>query len=133
MNEPVKEFYIYEVDFLTLGASASNSAGTFVVDSNADFVLSRTMVDHRSNSTGTWVDPAQVPVTVTWQNATTGRSYTSGAVPIPNLYGTAQRPHILTAMLLIPAKSTFVVTLTNLSASAAYLRLSHEGFKQYLA
>jgi len=131
-RERIKEFYVYEVDYLSLAASGSNVAGTFLVDSTANFVMQRNMVDLRSNTTGTWQDPAQTPITITWQNVTSGRSYMSAAVAVPSLYGSAQLPHIMGAMLVIPAKSTFALSTTNLSASAIYARFTHEGYKEYL-
>lgn len=133
MAEPVTEFFSYDVEFLAIAGSASNQAQTFTVDSDADFIMARTMADLRSASTGTYVAPEQAPFTFTWQNITKNKTYMNIAVPLPNQYGTAQRPFLLTAMLRIPAKSVFQVTVTNLSATQYWLRLTHSGYREWPA
>lgn len=131
-RERLKEFYLYEsgTAFLPIALSAANIDDAVQVQADAHFIIGRTMYRADSNATGTIQN--NPGLTAQWINVS-GKIYMNlRNVPCDNLYGTAQRPHILQMMLAVPANTIFTVRLTNLTAAAIFVFLTHEGYKEYL-
>jgi hypothetical protein len=134
-----KVFFCYETDIAATLAAQASVPLTFNVAGDSDFFWTKftafAQVGGSSGTSGTATtySAQQLPsVTALIINTTTGRQYSSTAVPLPNMAGTAQFPFILPMITLWPRKSTIQIQLLN-NGSVSYttLQLSFLGIKAF--
>lgn len=127
-----KDFYVYEEDFPSLGATASLT-GSVVIQADSDFILQKLVASARDGAT--LFVPPDVQMTVVITDTGSGRQLVDGAVPLGNIFGSARFPFIMPTPRLFAARSTIEITLANISGAAAIAfeatRLSFIGFKAY--
>jgi hypothetical protein len=105
-----------------LAASATNVSQTLRNDMEADLLVLgavRVVTDATFIAT-----PAVAPITLEanlGENA--GRTFAPAGTHLDNFAGTAQRPAVFPMPMIIPGGNGLVITLTNLSATAYYVRL----------
>lgn len=131
-------FFCYEADFTTAGGLAAGVSAplTFNIAGDSDFFWTKFAAFADVGNTGTTYSAQQLPsLSVLIINTTTGRQYSSSAVPLPNIAGTAQFPFILPQITLWERKSTIQVNLLNISGAVTYssVRLSFMGIKAFTA
>ena len=128
-----KTFFCYESDNVANLAPAAAVNLTFNIAGDSDFFWTKATVFALVGGAATTRDADQVPAaTLLIVNTTTGRQYSSSAVPLPNYFGTALFPFILPQITLWEKKSTIQLQLTNV-ANATYsaIYLSFLGIKAF--
>ena len=131
-----RNFFVYETDLSTAAASLAPAASaqlTFNIAGDSDFFWTKFAVCALAASGDAATITAPPAVSMLLTNTTTGRQYSSFAVPLPNMAGTGQLPFILPQITMWQAKSTIVAQLLNLSSDTTYgnIFLSFEGIKAF--
>ena len=128
LKRRAKQFFVYSVEFLPLGASAT-ATQTFVSQGDSAFIA--VGATGQSRDTGTGAAQADRPFTMAMLSSGSGRQLQDRAQDFDNIVGTAQLPSIWPAPYILAPSSTFSVTLTNLIATARNVRISFVGFKVF--
>ena len=129
-----RNFFAYESD-LPAGqtlAPAGTVQLTFNIAGDSDFFWTKFAVS--GLVAGAAASAADIPaVSMLLTNTTTGRQYSSSAVPLANMAGTGQLPFILPQITMWQRKSTIVAQLLNLSSDVTYSNfyLSFMGIKAF--
>jgi hypothetical protein len=131
-----RTFFAYESDILTALAPAAAQTLTFNIAGDSDFFWTKfTVLALVGGVAPTGGTGTQLPaVNMLLINTTTGRQYSSSAVPLINMAGTGQFPFILPMITLWEKKSTIQIQLVN-EGNATYsnLHLSFLGIKAFTA
>jgi hypothetical protein len=130
-----RNFFVYESDFpagvsLAPGQSVNE---TFNIAGDSDFFWTKFAVSSLA-SDGDASGIAAVPaLNILITNTTTGRQYSTSAVPLANIAGTGKLPFILPQITMWQRKSTIQVALQNLSSDTTYAAvfLSFLGIKAF--
>jgi hypothetical protein len=128
-----RSFFTYESDITASLAAGSPAVLTFNIAGDSDFFWTKFAVFALVGGAATVDSENQIPaVTMLLINTTTGRQYSSSAVPLPNMAGSGQLPFILPQIVLWKAKATIQIQLQN-EGNAAYsnLHLSFHGIKAF--
>jgi hypothetical protein len=133
-NQMLKDMYIYEANFIGLAFGATATVNMQIqADSNfrwekATFqCFSAAAITNITHATR--ISPA---ATILITDTGSGRQMMSGAVPIPNLFGTGEIPFILQQPKIFTARATIAVTVTNFDTALNYnLYLSFIGTKLF--
>lgn len=126
------DFYVYQVDFLALAAGGTGSGG-FSIEADARFQLNK-LTFFADLAAAAQTDSTRVlPLVTVLVTATgSGRQLSSGAVPVPALFGTGEIPFILPRPKVFAPNSKVTVAVANFSSATTYnLRLSFIGEKLY--
>lgn len=126
-------FFTYESDNVAAFAPAAIVPLTFNIAGDSDFFWTKfacfALVGGAGTTYSAQIQPA---VSMLLTNTTTGRQYSSSAVPLPNMAGTGQFPFILPQITLWQAKSTIQISLTNVgNATYSAVYLSFLGIKAF--
>lgn len=126
-------FFTYESDIPVALNAAAGQALTFNIAGDSDFFWTKFSCFALVGGTGTTYGNAQQPaVTMLLINTTTGRQYSSNAVPLPNMAGDGKLPFILPQITLWEKKSTIQIQLQNVgSLNYSNLFLSFMGIKAF--
>jgi hypothetical protein len=130
-----RTFFCYESDITSSLAAAATVQNSFNIAGDSDFFWTKFAAYALVGGASTTYSAQQLPaVTLLLINTTTGRQYSSTAVPLANMAGTAQFPFILPQITLWEAKSTIQINLLN-EGNATYtnLHLSFLGIKAFLS
>lgn len=128
-----RNYFIYESDILVaLNAGASQNL-TFNIAGDSDFFWTKFSAFATVGGAATLRGQDQLPyVVMLLVNTTTGRQYSSSAVPLPNMAGTGTLPFILPQITMWQRKSTIQVQLQNVgNANYSALNLSFHGIKAF--
>ena len=127
-----KDFFVYQIDFAAI-AAAGVGVGNISIQADSDFRLEKTVAFAAIAAAGQTASSLVLPLmTVLLTDTTSGRQLSSGAVPIPSMFGTATDPFIWETPHIFGARSTLTVNVTNFDAANTYvLRLSFIGTKLY--
>jgi hypothetical protein len=128
-----KTFYCYESDNVANLAAAAAVNLTFNIAGDSDFFWTKFCAFALVGGVATTRTADQLPAaTLLVVNTTTGRQYSSSAVPLPNMAGNAQFPFILPQITLWEKKSTIQLQLTNVgNATYSAIYLSFLGIKAF--
>jgi hypothetical protein len=129
-----KNFYIYNVATTASLTAGNSTTVSFNVDGDSDFFWTKFNAFANDGNSGTTYSAQDLPgVTALITNTTSGRNYSSTAVPLPNYAGTAQFPFILPQMTFVPAKANIQIQLLNITAGTTYtvIHLSFIGIKAF--
>ena len=128
-----RNFFTYESDILATLNAAAGANLTFNIAGDSDFFWTKFSAFALVGGAATTNGLIQVPaVTMLLVNTTTGRQYSSSAVPIPNMAGTGSLPFILPQITMWQRKSTIQVQLQNVgNANYTNLYLSFMGIKAF--
>jgi hypothetical protein len=129
-----KTFFIYEQDFIPLGANATTT-GTIQIQDDSHFlavagvalvvdVTNTTVLNSESNANASGI---QVQVF----DVASGAPLSQTPVPLDNMYGTAQRPAVWPLPKLFRASSSIATQAQNLLGTARNVRLSYWGIRIY--
>jgi hypothetical protein len=131
-NGVIKEFFVYEEDFLAL-AIGTSAAGNINIQADSDFVLQKLTYFADVAAAGQTAATRVVPLaTLQITDTGSGRNVMESAVPITSIFGTGELPFILPTPRLFLARSTIAITVANFDAADAYnIRLSFIGYKVY--
>ena len=124
-----KDYFANTLDFLAIAASGSSTQQVGIT-ADADFmiVFGTRIVTNTANTT--FSDNA--PFLVTLQDTGAGRSLTSSAIHIDELFGTARQPAYWAFPKIMRASSALSVTIQNLDAANAFnVRIAFHGFKVF--
>jgi len=128
----VQDFFIYEVDFLTLVAGTTTS-GNIAIQADSDFKLLKLCYFADIAAAGQLDSTRVIPlcsITITDQGS--GRSLVSAPVPVSSVFGTGQIPFILPIPRIFTARSIVSISVSNFDAADTYnLRLSFIGAKLF--
>ena len=127
-----KDFFVYQIDFAAI-AAAGVGVGNISIQADSDFRLEKTVAFATIAAAGQ-TDSSRVLalMTVLLTDTTSSRQLSSGAVPIPSMFGSAADPFIWETPHIFGARSTLTVNVTNFDAANTYiLRLSFIGTKLY--
>lgn len=132
MPRPQLDFFVYNVNFLLVGAGAVvNQQVTF--DAGSDFIWY--YAGYAADMNGA----AQTAATRTYPLADiliipsdTSAQFSLATVPVTSMFGNAENPFVLPAPRVIPARSTLAFQLTSRDAANLNLRLALIGVKKYL-
>jgi hypothetical protein len=124
---------VYESDTLVALNAGAGANLTFNIAGDSDFFWTKLACFALVGGAATTRDADQVPaVTMLLVNTTTGRQYSSSAVPLPNMAGTGLLPFILPQITMWQKKSTIQVQLQNVgNANYSNLFLSFHGIKAF--
>ena len=130
-----RTFFTYEADIAAALNAATSQALTFNIAGDSDFFWTKFASFALVGGIATTYSAQQLPaVTILIVNTTTGRQYSSSAVPLANMAGTAQFPFILPQITLWQKKSTIQIQLQNEgSVNYSNLHLSFHGIKAFTA
>lgn len=123
-----KDFFVYGVEFLPLGASATANQQFDVQSDSAFLILAGVGV---VTDTANTVFSANVPQLVTIRDEGSGRNVFNIAQHFGNVFGTAQLPAYWTYPKILKPKTTVDVELQNLEATARNVRIGFWGFKLF--
>ena len=117
-NYVARTFFAYEVDIPPANlpfTAGSSTQLTFNIAGDSDFFWTKfTMLALVGGAATTYGSGNQLPaVNALIINTTTGRQYSSAAVPLANMCGTGQLPFILPQITLWQKKSTIQINLAN--------------------
>jgi hypothetical protein len=120
-----KDFYVYVEDFTTL-TNGTSQTGNVNIQADSDFVIQKlTYVALDDLTTSLAAATAIVPlVTMQITDSGSGRTFFEAATLISGIFGNGELPFILPTPKLVPARSTLTVTLSNISTSIDYSRIS---------
>lgn len=119
--------FSYPADFLPLAASAEQTVQV-AIDQDADFVLAQqTITAFETDGT----DVLAPNLTVQLRPTSSQRQLQTNPVHVGNVFGTGERPHLYFKPLVLSARSSLQVTLTNLVATAYNVYLNFEGVKAF--
>lgn len=128
-----RAFFTYESDIQSSLTPGGSQQLTFNIAGDSDFFWTKFCAFAQDGGAATTYSNQDLPsVTALITNTTTGRQYSSSAVPLPNFAGTAQFPFILPMITLWKAKATIQIQLQN-TGSVTYtaLQLSFLGIKAF--
>jgi len=120
--------FVYGVDFFPLAVSGT-ARQTVTIDHDSDFALCQQ--NSASFVAATGVGVAFPEWTAQVRLSTSQRALQNQQTPGVNIFGTAQRPYQLYKPLVLPAKSSFEVTLVNGAVAAYNVSLSFIGVKLF--
>jgi len=128
-----RNFFTYESDIIAPLAPAAAAQQSFNIAGDSDFFWTKfsafALVGGVATARGADALPA---VTILIVNTTTGRQYSSSALPLPNIAGTGELPFILPQITMWQQKSTIQVQLTNVgNVTYSNLYLSFHGIKAF--
>lgn len=129
-----KNFFVYEVFTTSTLTSGSSTTVNFTTDGDSDFFWTKLNAFANVADDGTTYSAQELPgVTALINNTTSGRNYSTAAVPLPNIAGTAQFPFILPQITFIPAKANIQIQLANITDNKSYtvIHLSFIGVKAF--
>lgn len=128
-----RNFFTYESDNVANLAPAGSVNLTFNIAGDSDFFWTKFAAFALVGGVATVRDADQLPaVTMLLTNTTTGRQYSSSAVPLANMAGTAELPFILPQITMWQRKSTIQIQLQNVgNATYSALYLSFHGIKAF--
>ncbi len=128
-----RNYFVYESDILATLNHATGANLAFNIAGDSDFFWTKFSIFALVAGAATTRDADQVPaVTMLLVNTTTGRQYSSSAVPLPNMAGTGLLPFILPQITMWQRKSTIQVQLQNVgNADYTNLYLSFHGIKAF--
>ena len=128
-----RNFFIYESDTLVALNAGAGANLTFNIAGDSDFFWTKFSAFALVGSTATVRNADQLPaVTMLLVNTTTGRQYSSSAIPLPNMAGTGELPFILPQITMWQRKSTIQVQLQNVgNVNYSNLYLSFMGIKAF--
>jgi hypothetical protein len=128
-----RNYFVYESDTLAALNAGAGANLTFNIAGDSDFFWTKFSCFALVGGAATTRDADQVPaVTLLLVNTTTGRQYSSSAVPLPNMAGTGLLPFILPQITMWQRKSTIQVQLQNVgNANYSNLFLSFHGIKAF--
>ena len=132
-----RNFFAYEADTLPsypAGLAAGAAAQiSFNIAGDSDFFWTKFtgIAFTTGNEAGSLTSIPAVSLLLT--NTTTGRQYSSNAVPIASMMGSGQLPFILPQITLWQKKSTIQIQLQNLSSDTLYtnVQLTFLGIKAF--
>ena len=127
-----KRFFIYEQDFVPLGASAT-TVGNIQIQADSHFlavagvalvtdVTNTTVLNSESNA-----NSSGILVLVT--DVGSGMPLSTTGVPLESLFGTAQRPAVWPIPKLFRAAGNIATQVQNFIATARNVRLSYWGIR----
>ena len=128
-----RNYFVYEAD-TTVALNAGAGANlTFNIAGDSDFFWTKFSAFATVGGVATLRNADQLPyVTMLLVNTTTGRQYSSSAVPLPNIAGTGTLPFILPQITMWQRKSTIQVQLQNVgNVNYSVLNLSFHGIKAF--
>ena len=130
-----KTFFCYESDSATSIAPTVTATNTFNIAGDSDFFWTKFCCFALVGGVATTRFADQLPaLTLLIINTTTGRQYSSSAVPIPNMAGNAQFPFILPMITLWEKKSTIQLQILNVgNATYSAFFFSFLGIKAFTA
>lgn len=134
MARPVKDFFVYQLNFLALVAGAqATQALQFDASSDFTWLYSAYAADTAAAAVteATRVYPlATVLITPSDSSA----QFSNGiGVPIPAIFGNGENPFLMPVPRMIAARSSLSFQVNNYDAAATYnIRLSLIGIKNYL-
>lgn len=111
------EPFIYPADFLPIAAAGTDEKPV-TIDQYADFILTHQTLAVINNATGTAVTQPNFLARLIGESS--GRQFQSDQVHVMNVFGTGQRPFILSVPPIFNASTTFSVELENIDAANAY-------------
>jgi len=128
-----RNFFVYESDTLIALNAGLGANLTFNIAGDSDFFWTKFAAFALVGGAGTVRTLDQLPaVTMLLVNTTTGRQYSSSAVPLANMAGTGTLPFILPQITMWQKKSTIQVQLQNVgSLNYSNLFLSFMGIKAF--
>jgi len=128
-----RNFFVYESDTLVALNAGLGANLTFNIAGDSDFFWTKFAAFALVGGAGTVRTLDQLPaVTMLLVNTTTGRQYSSSAVPLANMAGTGTLPFILPQITMWQKKSTIQVQLQNVgSLNYSNLFLSFMGIKAF--
>jgi hypothetical protein len=128
-----RNFFVYESDTLVALNAGASANLTFNIAGDSDFFWTKFASFALVGGTATLRNADQLPaVTVLIINTTTGRQYSSSAVPLPSISGQGILPFILPQITMWQRKSTIQIQLQNVgSANYSNLYLSFQGIKAF--
>jgi len=128
-----RNFFVYESDTLVALNTGAGANLTFNIAGDSDFFWTKFSAFALVGGVATLRNADQLPaVTMLLVNTTTGRQYSSSAVPLPNIAGTAELPFILPQITMWQRKSTIQVQLQNVgNVNYSNLYLSFMGIKAF--
>lgn len=132
MKNVLKDFYIYNLNFLALAAAAS-ATDSFNIQADAAFRLEK-LTFFADIAAATQTDATRVipSVTLLLTDTGSGRQMMSGAVPISSFFGTGQFPFIMQQPKIFAPRATVSVTVANFDTAATYnIKLSFIGTKLF--
>lgn len=129
-----KTFFVYEQDFLPLGASAT-TFGNIQIQQDSHF-LAVAGVALVTNTTDTTVINSESNATMSSKlvlitDVGPGMPLSNVPVPLENMFGTAQRPAVWPIPKLFRAGGTIGTQIQNLIATAHNVRISFWGIRIY--
>lgn len=128
-----RNFFVYESDITAALNAAAGANLTFNIAGDSDFFWTKFAAFALVGGAATLRNADQLPaVTMLLINTTTGRQYSSSAVPLPNMAGTGELPFILPQITMWQRKSTIQVQLQNVgNVNYSNLYLSFMGIKAF--
>lgn len=128
----ITEFYIYSVEFTGLLTDTS-ATGSINIQADSDFILQKLTafsdIAEADQTANTRVIPL---VSALITDTGSSRQLMDRAIPIPNMFGTAEIPFILPAPRNFRANSVITVQLSNFNAATTYnIKLAFIGHKIY--
>jgi hypothetical protein len=128
-----RNFFTYESDILAALNAAAAAQQSFNIAGDSDFFWTKFSAFALVGGAATVRNADQLPaVTILITNTTTGRQYSSSAVPLPNIAGTGELPFILPQITMWQQKSTIQINLNNVgNVNYSNLYLSFHGIKAF--
>lgn len=128
-----RNYFVYEADITATLNAAAGANLTFNIAGDSDFFWTKFSVFATVGGVATLRNADQLPyVTMLLVNTTTGRQYSSSAVPLPNMAGTGSLPFILPQITMWQRKSTIQCQLQNVgNVNYTALNLSFHGIKAF--
>ncbi len=128
-----RNFFVYESDTIATLNAATSANLTFNIAGDSDFFWTKfaafALVGGAATTRANDLLPA---ITMLLVNTTTGRQYSSSAVPLANMAGTGSLPYILPQITMWQRKSTIQVQLQNVgNANYSNVYLSFQGIKAF--
>lgn len=127
-----KEFFVYTVDFNTIGPSAS-LVGTASIQADSDFVCVQQNATITNAAGTTMTTLANAPFLVSITDTGSGKQIQNAPVHINNWFGTGSQPYLLAPVPKIYKRSGLIsVSLQNQDAANTFVvRFAFIGFKVY--
>ena len=116
-----------------LAAGANNIPAIINIQADSDFlILNQTYDANQLNAARTNTALPVPNINLLISDTASSANMSDVAVPVANIFGTAQQPYILPTPKLLKANSNLQILATNVDAAAGYnLRLSFNGVKIY--
>lgn len=126
-----EDFYVYQATFLPL---AANGTGTdnINIQADSDFVIQKmTYAANIANAIQTDSSRVLPLVTVQITDSGSGRDMFAESVPITAVMGDGNLPFILPKPKLYASRSSIIINVSNLTASAYNLYINLIGYKVF--